>query len=52
MPLKRNFDLLKECDLNLLIALSVLLKAAHVTKAAKELGLSQSAMSQVLKRLR
>ena len=52
MPLKRNFDLLKECDLNLLIALSVLLKEAHVTKAAKELGLSQSAMSQVLKRLR
>ncbi|BAJ03862.1 LysR family transcriptional regulator [Shewanella violacea] len=52
MPLKRNFNLLKECDLNLLIALSVLLKEAHVTKAAKELGLSQSAMSQVLKRLR
>lgn len=52
MPLKRNFDLLKDSDLNLLIALSVLLKEAHVTKAAKELGLSQSAMSQVLKRLR
>lgn len=52
MPLKKNFDQLKDCDLNLLIALSVLLKEAHVTKAAKELGLSQSAMSQVLKRLR
>ncbi|WP_394203954.1 LysR family transcriptional regulator [Shewanella waksmanii] len=52
MPLKHHFDQLKNCDLNLLIALSVLLKLAHVSKAAAELGLSQSAMSQVLKRLR
>ena len=52
MPLNRNFEQLKDCDLNLLIALSVLLKEAHVTKAAKQLNLSQSAMSQVLKRLR
>ncbi|MBW8182926.1 LysR family transcriptional regulator [Shewanella nanhaiensis] len=52
MPLEKKIDQLKDCDLNLLIALSVLLKEAHVTKAAKELGLSQSAMSQVLKRLR
>jgi DNA-binding transcriptional LysR family regulator len=52
MPLENKIEQLKDCDLNLLIALSVLLKEAHVTKAAKELGLSQSAMSQVLKRLR
>ncbi|NRD75598.1 LysR family transcriptional regulator [Shewanella sp. VB17] len=52
MPLEKKIDQLKNCDLNLLVALSVLLKEAHVTKAAKEIGLSQSAMSQVLKRLR
>lgn len=49
---KQNTELLRNCDLNLLIALSVLLKHAHVSRAAKQLGLSQSAMSQVLKRLR
>lgn len=52
MPLESQIEQLKDCDLNLLIALSVLLKESHVTKAAKELGLSQSAMSQTLKRLR
>lgn len=52
MSLESKINQLKDCDLNLLIALSVLLKEAHVSKAAKELGLSQSAMSQILKRLR
>ena len=52
MPFEKKIEHLKACDLNLLIALSVLLKEAHVTKAAKELNLSQSAMSQILKRLR
>ncbi|MGS0826216.1 LysR family transcriptional regulator [Shewanella sp. 0m-8] len=47
-----NLERLKNCDLNLLLALAVLLKEAHVSNAAKHLGLSQSAMSQILKRLR
>ena len=47
-----NLERLKNCDLNLLLALAVLLDEAHVSNAAKQLGLSQSAMSQMLKRLR
>lgn len=47
-----NLERLKNCDLNLLLALAVLLNEAHVSNAAKQLGLSQSAMSQMLKRLR
>ncbi|WP_028767666.1 LysR family transcriptional regulator [Shewanella fidelis] len=47
-----NLERLKNCDLNLLLALAVLLNEAHVSNAAKQLGLSQSAMSQTLKRLR
>ncbi|KZM42151.1 LysR family transcriptional regulator [Marinomonas sp. SBI22] len=39
-------------DLNLLIALNVLLEEASVVRAAKRLGLSQSAMSRSLARLR
>uniref|UniRef100_UPI001889E772 helix-turn-helix domain-containing protein n=1 Tax=Vibrio anguillarum TaxID=55601 RepID=UPI001889E772 len=39
-------------DLNLLIALRVLIEESSVSKAAQRLNLSQSAMSRVLGRLR
>jgi DNA-binding transcriptional LysR family regulator len=39
-------------DLNLLVALDALLREAHVTRAARRIGLSQSAMSHALSRLR
>jgi DNA-binding transcriptional LysR family regulator len=39
-------------DLDLLIALDVLLRERHVTRAAKRLGITQSAASQRLARLR
>jgi len=39
-------------DLNLLVALRALLSERHVTRAAKSLGLSQSATSHALARLR
>ncbi|MCU0686560.1 MAG: LysR family transcriptional regulator [Polyangiaceae bacterium] len=39
-------------DVNLLLALDVLLRERHVTRAARRLGLAQSAMSQRLARLR
>ncbi|MCA9539264.1 MAG: LysR family transcriptional regulator, partial [Myxococcales bacterium] len=39
-------------DANLLVALDVLLTERHVTRAAKRLGVTQSAMSQTLQRLR
>ncbi len=39
-------------DLNLLAALDVLLRERNVTRAAKKLGITQSAMSHKLKRLR
>ncbi|MBN8908858.1 MAG: LysR family transcriptional regulator, partial [Rhodospirillales bacterium] len=41
-----------EVDLNLLIALDALLADASVTAAARRLGLSTSAMSRTLTRLR
>lgn len=43
---------LSSLDMNLLVALDVLLAERHVTRAAKRLGISQSAMSQSLQRLR
>ena len=43
---------LRQIDLNLLVALDVLISEASVTKAADKLNLSQSAMSHSLKRLR
>ncbi|MGL5943074.1 MAG: LysR family transcriptional regulator [Waterburya sp.] len=43
---------LRQLDLNLLIALDVLITEASVTKAAEKLNMSQSAMSHALKRLR
>lgn len=39
-------------DLNLLVALDALLRERHVTRAARSVGLSQSAMSHALRRLR
>ncbi|KAA1183987.1 LysR family transcriptional regulator [Rhizobium tropici] len=43
---------MEEIDLNLLVALDVLLAEGSVTEAAKRLGLSPSAMSRTLSRLR
>jgi DNA-binding transcriptional LysR family regulator len=43
---------LSSLDLNLLVALDRLLDTGSVSKAAKELGLSQPAMSRTLQRLR
>lgn len=43
---------LKSIDLNLLIALQALLDEKHVSRAAVRIGLSQSAMSHALNRLR
>jgi DNA-binding transcriptional LysR family regulator len=43
---------LRSLDLNLLVALSALLEERHVTRAARALGMSQSAMSHALGRLR
>lgn len=43
---------LRKLDLNLLIALDVLIAEASVTKAAEKVNVSQSAMSHSLKRLR
>lgn len=53
MPLsEQNLEKLRSCDLNALFTLSVLLEHAHVSRAAQALGMSQSAMSQALSRLR
>ena len=43
---------LAQLDLNLLVALEVLLVEKQVTRAARRLGITQSAMSQTLQRLR
>ena len=47
-----DYNNLRQLDLNLLIALDVLIAEASVTKAAAKLNMSQSAMSYSLKRLR
>ncbi len=47
-----DYSNLRQLDLNLLIALDVLITEASVTKAAVKLNLSQSAMSYSLKKLR
>lgn len=47
-----DYNKLRQLDLNLLIALDVLITEASVTKAAEKLNMSQSAMSHALKRLR
>jgi len=44
--------MLKNVDLNLLIYLDVLLREKNVTRAAEQLGITQPAMSNGLKRLR
>lgn len=43
---------LQHIDLNLLVHLDVLLKEKNVTRAAEQLGITQPAMSNILKRLR
>ena len=43
---------LREVDLNLLVVLYALLRSQNVSRAARELGMSQSAVSYALKRLR
>ncbi len=43
---------LSQIDTNLLVALDVLLQERHVTRSAQRLGVTQSAMSQTLGRLR
>src|SRR5215217_4782976 len=43
---------LAKVDLNLLVALDALLAERHVTRAARRVGLTQSAMSRALSRLR
>src|SRR5688572_1194488 len=43
---------LSAIDLNLLVALDALLQERNVTRAGKKLGLTQSATSHALKRLR
>ena len=47
-----DYKNLRQLDLNLLITLDVLITEASVTRAAKRLNMSQSAMSYSLKRLR
>ncbi|WP_437818889.1 LysR family transcriptional regulator [Sorangium sp. So ce1078] len=47
-----NRTVLQNIDLNLLMALHVLLETVNVTRAAEQLGVSQSAMSHTLRRLR
>ena len=47
-----DYTNLRQIDLNLLVALDVLITEASVTKAAERLNMSQSAMSYSLKRLR
>ena len=47
-----DYTNLRQLDLNLLIALDVLIAEASVTRAAERLEMSQSAMSHALKRLR
>ena len=51
-PVNIDYTNLRKLDLNLLIALDVLIQEASVTKAAEKLSISQSSMSHALKRLR
>ena len=51
IPIMQQVNLNK-VDLNLLVALDVLLDERHITKAASRLDLSQPAMSRTLARLR
>ncbi|MEC7984162.1 MAG: LysR family transcriptional regulator, partial [Myxococcota bacterium] len=47
-----DYHTLRNMDLNLLVVLDVLLSEASVTKASQKLGLTQSAVSHALARLR
>lgn len=52
MPRRHYMKNLNQIDLNLLVYLEVLLRERNVTQAANQLGLSQPAMSNGLRRLR
>lgn len=43
---------LQRVDLNLLVHLDVLLREKNVTRASEQLGITQPAMSNILRRLR
>lgn len=43
---------LQKVDLNLIVYLDVLLREKNVTRAAEQLGITQPAMSNILRRLR
>ena len=43
---------LQKIDLNLIVYLDVLLREKNVTRAAEQLGITQPAMSNILRRLR
>lgn len=47
-----RLDHLRSIDLNLLVVLAALLEERHATRAARRLGLTQSAVSRALQRLR
>ncbi|MEM9093034.1 MAG: LysR family transcriptional regulator [Cyanobacteria bacterium P01_F01_bin.53] len=52
VPVTLDYNSLRQLDLNLLLALDILVKEASVTQAAEKLNMSQSSMSHALKRLR
>src|ERR1700753_1264159 len=47
-----RLDQLRNADLNLLVSFAVLVEEKNITKAAKRLHLTQSALSRVLRRAR
>ncbi|MEM9731161.1 MAG: LysR family transcriptional regulator, partial [Myxococcota bacterium] len=52
MNVDHNSESLHRIDLNLLVALDALARERNVTRAAERAGVSQSAMSHTLRRLR
>ncbi len=52
VSMRQVHDVLGAVDLNLLVALEALLEEQHVTRAARRIGLTQSAASHALSRLR
>ena len=52
MSINHSSERLRGVDLNLLVALDALTRERHVTRAAERAGVTQSAMSHTLRRLR